>query len=98
MRRWVACFVFVLLSAAIAKETDHRPKSSEKLKLWRIEQKSSGNGCTFPTSALGKTPEDENENYERTRASLNVNQVGMAKDDNEDLPIGNKVLCTLFVP
>jgi hypothetical protein len=37
------------------------------------------------------------ENLERTRASLNVSQVGMAKDDNEDLPIGNKV-CTLFVP
>jgi hypothetical protein len=94
MGRWVACFVFVLLSAAIAKETDPRPKSSEELKHWRIEQKSSGN--TFPISAL-KRPEDENENYERARASLNVNQVGMAKDDNEDLPIGNKV-CTLFVP
>jgi hypothetical protein len=61
MGRWFACFVFVLLSAAIAKQTDPRPSSSEKLKHWRIEQKSSRNAYTFPTSALGKRPQHEND-------------------------------------
>ena len=61
MRSCFACLVFALLSSGIARETDPWPNKSEKLKHQRTERKSAGNGYTFPTSGLGKRPEDEND-------------------------------------